>query len=280
MRRQLEEGVVLVNVLVILAIAATVIFLMLQTQDIATDRGQRLSAASAAEALARGAEASVVTALRRDLEEAPNTDHYGEAWATGQEAVALETGAFSLKVRDAQAKLDLGRLRAGQPADIEVFLRLFRALDLPAAELRRAALELAGRGGVSDIAELDSLSTRTREALAPHIDLLPKPATLNLNTASPLLLRAMMANPSAATRLLAIRDRTGRLDPDDFVRVGALVPLGAGLRSDVFDATILAEVDGVRVNLQSRIVRGATGELLVMRRRFGAPIPSGLSVER
>ncbi|MGR3467236.1 MAG: hypothetical protein ACU0CI_05100, partial [Shimia sp.] len=238
MTRARERGVVLVNVLVILAIAATLIVLMLETQEIATDRGQRFSAASAAEALARGAEASVVASLRRDLEEAPATDHRGEAWATGQSEVTLQTGRFSVDVQDAQARLDLGRLRTGQPAEIEVFLRLFRTLDLPAEELRRAAFELAGRASVSDLRQLDSLSPRTRAALAPHIDILPRPAPVNLNTASPLVMGAVLNNRSATTRLLGLRDRAGVLTPEDFTRVGVLIPPGAGLTSSVFDATV------------------------------------------
>ncbi|MGR3468928.1 MAG: hypothetical protein ACU0CI_13730, partial [Shimia sp.] len=87
-------------------------------------------------------------------------------------------------------------------------------------------------------------------------------------------------NRSATTRLLGLRDRAGVLTPEDFTRVGVLIPPGAGLTSSVFDATVLAEVDGVAVRLESRILRDAQGEVGVIRRRYGQPLPPGLAVGR
>ena len=106
---------ILVNVLVALALGAALVTLMLTSQDDAIDRARRAGAAAQAEALALGAETSVLVALRRDMVEAPETDSYGEPWAQAAQAeVELETGRFAVTIHDAQAGLDLNGLRDGR----------------------------------------------------------------------------------------------------------------------------------------------------------------------
>ena len=105
--RAREAGVILINVLVALALGAAIVVLMFTSQENLMDRTRRAAAATQAEALALGAEASLVAALRRDMEVAPETDHMAEPWAlAAQEEVQLETGSFSITVNDAQARFD------------------------------------------------------------------------------------------------------------------------------------------------------------------------------
>ena len=80
-RRKSDEGVVLINVLVVLAIAGGLMMLLITSQEAALDRVSRASDAATAEQIAMGAEASVVDALRRDLDTGPDTDHFSEPWA-------------------------------------------------------------------------------------------------------------------------------------------------------------------------------------------------------
>ncbi|MBA97637.1 MAG: hypothetical protein V7763_07335 [Sulfitobacter sp.] len=276
MIRQRDAGVVLINVLVILSIASIVVFLMLTSQDVSLRRAQSMAAATAADALARGAEASAVTALRRDMINAPDTDNYAEPWAqVAQQEAGLSTGRFSVRIRDAQAKLNLTRLAGGAQVEVEALLRVLAELEISRADGIRIAAEIAGRPGLKNLSELRSISAETINALSPFVDFLPATATLNLNTAAPLLLRAVLNNRSAALRLESMRGSAGLLTPKDLERVGAVQPALTGFTSQNFDIDILAEVDDIVVNLHSRIARQesfAGQSVVVTRRAYGVPL--------
>ncbi|MGR3508382.1 MAG: type II secretion system minor pseudopilin [Sulfitobacter sp.] len=276
MIRQRDAGVVLINVLVILSIASIVVFLMLTSQDVSLRRAQSMAAATAADALARGAEASAVTALRRDMINAPDTDNYAEPWAqVAQQEAGLSTGRFSVRIRDAQAKLNLTRLAGGAQVEVEALLRVLAELEISRADGIRIAAEIAGRPGLKNLSELRSISAETINALSPFVDFLPATATLNLNTAAPLLLRAVLNNRSAALRLESMRGSAGLLTPKDLERVGAVQPALTGFTSQNFDIDILAEVDDIVVNLHSRIARQqsfAGQSVVVTRRAYGVSL--------
>ena len=276
MIRQRDAGVVLINVLVILSIASIVVFLMLTSQDVSLRRAQSMAAATAADALARGAEASAVTALRRDMINAPDTDNYAEPWAqVAQQEAGLSTGRFSVRIRDAQAKLNLTRLAGGAQVEVEALLRVLAELEISRADGIQIAAEIAGRPGLKNLSELRSISAETINALSPFVDFLPATATLNLNPAAPLLLRAVLNNRSAALRLESMRGSAGLLTPKDLERVGAVQPALTGFTSQNFDIDILAEVDDIVVNLHSRIARQesfAGQSVVVTRRAYGVPL--------
>lgn len=276
MKRDCDGGVVLINVLVILSIASIVVFLMLTSQDVSLRRAQSMAAATAADALARGAEASAVTALRRDMVNAPDTDNYAEPWAqVAQQEAGLSTGRFSVTIRDAQAKLNLTRLAGGAQVEVEALLRVLAELEISRADGARIATEIAGRPGLKNLSDLRSISPETVNALSPYVDFLPATATINLNTAAPLLLRAVLNNGSAALRLESMRKSAGLLTPQDLDRVGAVQPVLAGFTSQNFDIDIFAEVDDITVNLHSRIARlesFAGRSVVVTRRAYGVPL--------
>ena len=276
MKRDCDGGVVLINVLVILSIASIVVFLMLTSQDVSLRRAQSMAAATAADALARGAEASAVTVLRRDMINAPDTDNYAEPWAqVAQQEAGLSTGRFSVTIRDAQAKLNLTRLAGGAQVEVEALLRVLAELEISRADGARIATEIAGRPGLKNLSDLRSISPETVNALSPYVDFLPATATINLNTAAPLLLRAVLNNGSAALRLESMRKSAGLLTPQDLDRVGAVQPALAGFTSQNFDIDIFAEVDDITVNLHSRIARlesFAGRSVVVTRRAYGVPL--------
>lgn len=274
MTRPPEAGVILVNVLVALALGATLVMLMLTSQDGAIDRARRASAASQAEALALGAETSVLLALRRDMVEAPEADHLGEPWAQAAQAeTVLETGRFAVTIRDAQGGLDLNGLRAGGLAQAAVLAALVAELDLPAATADRIAAALRGGPPLLRLDQVEGLDAEARRRLAPYVSFLPRPAPVNLNSADPLLMGALLGNRTAARRLADLRERNGVLVAQDLLDVGIVAGGGTGFVSDVWDVDILAEVDGVAVALTSRLVRQRRPgrvEVIVAGRRFGA----------
>jgi general secretion pathway protein K len=253
-----DSGVVLINVLVVLALASSIVYLMLGSQDAALDRIRHSADAAQAEMLAYGAEASVIDALRRDMNTAPEEDHYTEAWAqVNQSEVTLATGRFSVRVTDAQAKFDINRL-AGVSLTAEPFLaRLLDALDLPSELAPRVAAYLRARGPVSGLGDLADLALPgdVVARLLPYVTALPEGGTINLNTADPLLLRLLFRNPGFAARVASVREREGRITRAMLDGIGAARPENSGFTSDVFDVDILVEVGEAHLRMSSRIVR-------------------------
>lgn len=282
MRRR-EAGVILINVLVALALGAAIVVLMFTSQENLMDRTRRAAAATQAEALALGAEASLVAALRRDMEVAPETDHMAEPWAlAAQEEVQLETGSFSITVSDAQARFDLNALASGRLAQQQTLARLITALELPDQVALDINDHLIRRGPVQNLAEIQALDAQTRAALAPHVSLLPQSGSVNLNTANETVMAVMLGSPSAARQLVKRRAATGFLTKGDLTDAGIVTLNGVGFTSAVFDVESRAEVDGLTVTLSSRLLRRTVlgqKEVRVIARSFSpqgadaAPLP-------
>ncbi len=286
MRRRDEDGVILVNVLVALALGAALVTLMLTSQDGAIDRTRRASAAAQAEALALGAETSVAVALRRDMVEAPEADSLSEPWAeAAQQEVVLETGRFAVTIRDAQGRLDLNGLAGGGLAQSELLRRLVAELELPAATATRIEEAVRGDAPPLRLDQMEGLDADAIAALDPVVAFLPVPGAVNFNTADPVLMGVVLGNRTAARRLAQLREREGAINRDDLAELGLVPGPGVGFRSDVWDVEVLAEVDGVAVMLTSRLLRlraPGSEEVVVIARRFGAApgtlplLPEGL----
>lgn len=274
--RNEEAGIVLVNVLVILAIASSVVFLMLSSRDAALDRVALQTDAARAEWLALGAEASVVDALRRDLDTGPDADHFNEPWASViQEEAVLPTGRFSVAVRDAQARFDINLLAAGTLSPAIFLERLLAEVGQPPDAARDISRVLSVTGPVARLEDLEAygIPPQVLGALEPYADALPVPGTINLNTADPLLLRAMFNNRAAAARVQRLRDSRGEVTRDGLAEADVLRPENSGFTSRIFDVEVLAESGAARVALRSRILRtdDLSGKGVVVIRRSLVP---------
>ncbi len=224
-----EEGIILVNVLVALALGAALVTLMLTSQDAGIDRARRAAALAQAEAIALGAEASVAVALRRDMIEAPGTDHLGEAWASvAQEDVALGTGRFSVTLRDMQGALDLNGLADGGSVGQQALLRLVAVLGLPPEVAAEVLGVLAQRGRLTSLDDVPGLAPEVRDRLAPHVAFLTGIGGVNLNAAGPEVMAAMTGSGTATVRLIAARERAGFLTRGDLTDAGVVAVAGAG----------------------------------------------------
>ncbi len=271
--RQPEAGVILINVLVALALGAAIVVLMFTSQETLMDRTRRAAAATQAEALALGAEASLVAALRRDMVEAPEVDHFAEPWAAAaQEEVVLATGRFSVSVSDVRGRFDLNSLALGGLAQQQIFVRLTTALGLADRVAVTVIEALLRSGPVQALSDIPGLDEAEKEALAPHVSLLPTRAPLNVNTAEETALAAVLGTLSGARQLLKLREKEGFLSKDALADAGIVQSGGIGFASDAFDVTSRAEVDGTTVTLRSRILRHSdlgTSVVVVTSRRFG-----------
>lgn len=258
-RRDEQSGVVLVNVLVVLAIAGGLMFLLLTTQEAALDRVGRAVDASVVEQIAFGAEASVVDALRRDLDVAPEADHFNEAWALSviQNEVALPTGRFSVQVTDLQAKFDINQLATVTLGGQEFARRLLIATGQPPETQNQISRILAVLGGVARLNDLGAfgVAQSTLDALAPYVTALPASGTINLNTVDPFLLKVMLKNDSQAAQLIRLREGRGFITLDALNAAGILRPQNSGFTSSAFRVDVLAQTGSAQLALQSIVVR-------------------------
>ncbi len=270
--RDPQKGVVLINVLVVLALTATVLVAMTRLSDLGIARSQLFSEATQGTALLEAGEATAIVALRRDMRDAPQADHLKEAWnAVAQEETDIEGGSFALAVDDEQGRLNLNALAGA--AGLQILDRLVRALKLPPEVTVRIAARIAQPVPLRSIGDLGveaGLKPDEHDTIAPYLTLLPLRADLNMNTAPDLLLSALASNPVQARQLISARKRQGFLTDAD-LRGAAYVPVqGTGLTSNYYRVTVRARIgtteQGWQALLQRRRVAGGLDEVAVIAR--------------
>ena len=275
-RRPADQGVVLINVLVILALTASVVYAMVSLSELSITRSQRFSSAGQALALIAAGEASAIVALRRDMVEAPATDHNAEGWAmVGQDEVEIASGRFALKIEDAQARFNLNSLPGSGALGAQILQRIVVALDLPLDVGPRIAARLAQPDPLMRLADLQAeagISPTDLSRLSDLVTVLPGRTDINLNTAPEALLGIIADNPVQARRLVGIRERNGFLTPEDITSAQMILPTGVGFVSRFFRVTINVSVDGsaqrMETLLQRRPGRGGVGEVVAVFRQI------------
>ncbi|MGB3722500.1 MAG: type II secretion system protein GspK [Pacificimonas sp.] len=264
-----EGGIVLVNVLAVLALASAIILIMVSAQDSATLRSSRFAEAAQALAIAEGGELSAISALRRDaLAEDSDVDHRGEAWAAIEETDApVEGGSFTLRIEDAQARYNLANMVPAGSAGI--FPRIAEAAGIDRAEGARIELAVRTAGGIDDMTMLSRLGVTAGQlrALAPFVTVLPRPTRVNLNNADEALLAALFDDPLAARLLIERRNRQGFVTREDVRALKAVAPFGTSFRSDYFRVQSGVRIGATRQVLTSLLERRGKRVSVIERKR-------------
>ncbi|QJU57676.1 Type II secretory pathway component PulK-like protein [Sphingomonas sp. AP4-R1] len=279
---------VLVNVLLLVGLAAAVLAIMVAGDDAGLQRATRMAEAAQAAQIARGGELSAVAALRRDMVQAPDQDDATEPWANiDEKGAAIEGGRFAMTVADATGKLDLNALTRDDPVAKGRLATMAGALGLTPGTAERIAGYLLIAGPVADLAELGAAGLTPGEIakLAPFATALPLRTSINLNAVPEPLLALLLDNPAAARGLVARRTRNGRLTRDDFSLEQAAIPPGCGFASSFFWSVAEARIGGTSQRLTSLIERRKTedGKALVQvvaRWRGRAPLQAPLIPSR
>lgn len=256
-----ESGVILVNVLSIVALASAVMVAILTLQDLSIERSTRFMDAASASAIASGGEASALIALRRDSVESPEADHYREAWAQIQdEAAGIAGGQFRLAIQDEQSRFNLNNLVTGGLGAEEVLRALLQQVGSPGLA-SRIAVFVTERGGVRSVNDLSGagIDPAVVAALAKFVCALPEPTDVNFNTADEELLAALLGNRPAARSLVSRRERQGYLAPEDLALANVLLPARSGFRSDYYKVAIEVTYGTVTLSTDSRIHRIRSG---------------------
>ena len=270
---------ILVNIVALVALASSIVMLMLSTGASGVDRSIRFREASQAAVLARAGEMSAVTALRRDAEEAPETDHPREPWAQVIEREAgIEGGTFTLAVTDAQARFNINNLGQEGLFSAAAAAPIAAALRIDPAVAERIGAAIRETGPLIRLSQLRDagVDDDTIARLAPLVTLLPRPTQVNLNAASEQLLALLFGNEAAAQMVVAQRARAGFLTPSDLSSMGLTPPPGTGFTSSHFWVRTTVTIGGTSQTLTSLLARTATNgrpDVVTLGRWRGAAAP-------
>lgn len=264
---------ILINVLVVVAIAAATVTVMIVAQDIEVRRSIRLHDAAQARAYSRAGELSAIVALRRDAATTHDVDTLQDAWAgIGQRAVRIPRGSFALSMTDEQARFNLNAIASGDPIPSAILLRIGEAAGVSRTTLDFMSATVLTLGELRDDGALRTTGIDPAELdrLEPFIAFLPREAALNLNTADPTLLQIVLQDPGAVRRVMARRDQGGLSSSE----AAALGPSGlVGSDSSHFRVVTTVVVGDVIHRTSSRIERRLTpaGPMVVVSARRRLP---------
>jgi general secretion pathway protein K len=258
-----EEGMVLVNVLMFVAIAAGLVLLMINREELALDRGLRVREASRALAAVRGGELSALVALRRDGETAPDQDHVGEPWAKLSESGApIEGGSFDLAISDAEGRFNINSVRSGEAASLILFTTIARDIGLRDEQIDAAVQYVRLAGPITDLRPLRlvDLDDATMARFQRLVTALPGQTTINLNAADEEMLALLFRDSFVAHRLFEVRRRQGFLTPRDLAEENATIPWGTSFRSTTWWVRTRAKIGGTVQQTATLIRRRPAGD--------------------
>ena len=225
-----------------------------------------------------------------------NIDHLGEPWALRLPPMSVETGELAGYIEDQQGLFNLNNLVKGGKVNVVQlghFQRLLSLLDLPAAlsgtlvdwidadsepqpqggaeDETYLALQppyLAANRPLTDLAELAlvrGFDDGVRARLRPFVSALPAFTAVNVNTAPPEVLAAVIdgLGLDGARELIAQRDRAYFRDSNDLIRhlpQGVLVAVeNISFGSDYFMTTLRVTIGSAQARGTALLARGAVG---------------------
>ena len=280
------------GVVALAAMAATAIMITQSTWA-------RLSELAAAHAQAQSvvlAGADWARAVLSDDRRLSNVDHLGEPWALRLPPMSVEGGELDGYIEDQQGRFNLNNLvRGGKVNLVQIasFQRLLSTLDLPAAlagtlaDWIDADSEPQPQGGaedesylslqppylaanrpLTDLAELAlvrGFDDDVRARLRPFVSALPAFTAVNVNTAPPEVLGAIIEGLGldGARALVAKRERAYFRDRNDLLRQLPKDVLVAAenisFSSDYFIASLRVSIGGAQARGVALLARANTG---------------------
>jgi len=235
-----QRGVAVVVAVLVVALATSTASYILWHQSLWIRQVENLADRAQADALARAAASWAAVILAADD---PAVDHLGEPWARRIPPFAAERAELAGAIGDEQAKLNVNNLArdgGASPQDLVPFQRLLASIGLPAAVaeavldwldadteatvpngaedqyyLARDPAHRAANRRVLDVGELarvKGLDAALVARLAPFVTALPEATPVNVNTAPPQVLRAIVPSltPEGAARIVAARPFASR----------------------------------------------------------------------
>jgi general secretion pathway protein K len=268
--RRSQRGTALIIALLVLALAAAAATAMLEAQDLQTRGLQAQRDYEQARWMLRGGMHWARSILAEDAR-AGTSDHQRELWASGLPPTEVQLGSLAGAIRDEQAYFNLNSLvRAGKPSlpQVVVFRRLLATIGLAPDLADAIAAAVAAAGTLSDLGELAGMPGLNAAALGKlqgYTTALPRPTPVNVNTAPPEVLAALvdglpLSEAQALARRLAVEpvrnaaEFQARLRPD--LKLNAEDISAA---SQFFVVQGRAKVGGADLRMQALLQRAGPG---------------------
>lgn len=290
MRRQ--RGVAVITALLIVAVAASAAALMLAQQSAMLDQTALVASRAQADQFARAGVDWSRGILIQDMVASPAYDGLDESWAQPLAGLPVDRAVVSGAITDEQGKFNLNNLLQGtqrSDPDMQVLQRLLASQGL-APELADAVLDwidadsdLSGNGGAEDpyylslarpyrtanrpMVQVEELyrvrgfDATTVAKLRPYVTALPVRTMINVNTASDVVLAALMpAVPKEKIAgILAMRMtrpfKSTRMITDWAPEAVSAVGASLDVKSSYFSTSIVVVQDDVQLATDALLVR-------------------------
>ena len=232
MKRVRQRGVAVVLAMGVVALAAMAAAAMLASQSTWARRAELSAEHVQAQALVH-AGVDWARALLGDDRRLSAVDHLGEPWAMRVPPVPVDNGELAGRIEDQQGAFNLNNLvRNGtvSPRHVAQFGRLLDVLGLPESLAGGLAdwLDKAKRPllDAAELALVAGFDERARNRLRPFVTALPRATAVNVNTAAPEVLSALVENFGLedARALVERRERAHFRNITEFI---AQLPPGA-----------------------------------------------------
>lgn len=292
-----EQGVALITALLVVAMAATAATGMIWREHLAIRRTQNVIARDQAWLYAEAAEAVAIVLLDDDRRNS-RIDALGESWAGVLPPMEVGAGEIRLAISDLQGRFNLNALAAPGEDRAKAAAQQFRRLLATLHPAYRTGLEAALAdwldadlqprfpGGAeadvytrldppygaanrlmfipSELRMVAGVDAATFRALGPFVTALPEgAATLNVNTAPPVVLRSLVAKISVQglEAALALRQKKpwenvqALLQALPTATAAAIDPQWLGVTSEYFLVHARVNLDRARLSLYSVVHR-------------------------
>ncbi|PKA69793.1 MULTISPECIES: general secretion pathway protein GspK [Pseudomonas] len=281
-----QQGVALITVLLVMSLALLLVGSLLRSHRLAVQSSAQQLHQLQLRQLGLSGETLARQYLQNPQWRASKTIQLGQEWGQRRSAFDIDGGRVHIHIEDLAGRFNINQLlKAGQVDQITLgrWSRLLQALNLNAPDLS-ALRPPDGPGLLSDVSGLRLLPGVDAHWLArikPWIAVLPKEATLNVNTASATVLATLEGMTiDSAQALVAQRPDEGYSSVQSFTQAPAIEGLGVlshglGLNSRWFRVTVDAELGQRRLRLISQFERDlSNGRLRLQQRSFVASTES------
>jgi general secretion pathway protein K len=261
-----QRGVAILTAMLVVTLGTVIAVNLMWSASLDLRRTTSALAADQGLMYLQGAEAWVGDILRQDQVDSIESDHLGEAWAIELPPLPVDGGAISGRVEDLQGRFNLNNLVTPQGEEDEIarrqFERLLESLEIDpglagvaldwldsdvdtnfpfgAEDAAYASFDPPYRTpnfvitSPSELLAMAGLELASYRELLPYVTALPSGTTLNVNTASELLLASLSDDIDAARSAALIDERGGADFPD----------INASFEGDV-EPDVLRRIDGV-----------------------------------
>ena len=302
MRRQ--RGVAAVTAILIVAVAATAATMMLAQQSAMVDRTLMVAGRAQADLYAQAGVDWARGVLAEDARTAKDVDHLGEGWAQPIAALPVDRALVAGGIVDEQGKLNLNNLVRGSAKsdpDVRMFRDLLTALEL-SPELADAVVDwidpdqdLNGNGGaenayylalpqphraanrpmaqVEELYRVRGFDAKAVARLKPYVTALPTRTATNVNTASDVVLAALLGlsrekvRPLVAERRVRPFQQRTAFESRAAAAGAAPIDVEHDVRSQHFLVNVTVAQDDVRLAVEALVRREDNNPVTLVWRR-------------